>query len=111
MFYLAIDAGGTKTECAIAGESCILGRASGPSVKITRIPRSHAYANLEQVISKVFAQVGIGPQDIHRTCAGTAGASIPEVRDWMAESLTRQVGGETIVTTDAIIALEAAFHG
>lgn len=111
MFYLAIDAGGTKTECAIADESRVLGRASGASVKITRIPRSDAYANLEAVIADALAQAEVGPQDISRSCAGTAGASIPEVRDWMAESLARLVSGEAILTTDTVIALEAAFHG
>jgi len=111
MFYLAIDAGGTKTECAVADQSNILGRASGPSIKITRIARSDAYASLRHVVGEALSQAQIGAQQIQRTCAGVSGASIPEVRDWAAESLERHVSGEVIITTDSLIALESAFHG
>jgi len=111
MFYLAIDAGGTKTECAVADQSNILGRASGPSIKITRIARSEAYASLKYVIGEALSQAQIGAQQIQRSCAGVSGASIPEVRDWAAESLEKHVSGEVIVTTDSLIALEAAFYG
>jgi N-acetylglucosamine kinase-like BadF-type ATPase len=50
-------------------------------------------------------------QSITRTCVGTAGETVPLVRDWLRESITARVSGELILLGDVEIALDAAFFG
>lgn len=46
-----------------------------------------------------------------RTCVGTAGETVPLVKDWLRESISARVGGALLILGDVEIALEAAFPG
>ena len=48
---------------------------------------------------------------ITRTCIGTAGESVPLVRDWLQAAFSARVGGGLLILGDVEIALEAAFPG
>ena len=48
---------------------------------------------------------------VTRTCVGTAGETVPLVKDWLRESITARVGGELLILGDVEIALDAAFPG
>jgi N-acetylglucosamine kinase-like BadF-type ATPase len=48
---------------------------------------------------------------ITRTCIGTAGETVPLVRDWLQASFRARVGGGLLILGDVEIALEAAFPG
>jgi glucosamine kinase len=50
-------------------------------------------------------------QSITRTCVGTAGETVPLVKDWLRESITARVGGGLLILGDVEIALDAAFPG
>lgn len=110
-YFLAIDGGGTKTECVIADEQRVLGSAIGSTIKIKKVGEDAAGQSLDVVVRSACTQAGIAPRDLARTCIGIAGSSIPEVTDWTYSVLSQLVGGEVLVVNDAIIAHHAAFHG
>ncbi len=110
-FFLGIDGGGTKTECAIADEQRMLARATGGTIKIKKIGNRAAEHTLAAVIREACTSVGITSRDFKRTCIGISGASIPEVREWSERVLGELVSGDVTVVGDTIIAHRAAFHG
>src|SRR5216683_1892341 len=82
-FFLALDAGGTKTDYVLADETRELAR----------------------------VRTGISMTQVTRTCVGTAGETVPLVKDWLRESISARVGGGLLILGDVEIALEAAFPG
>lgn len=110
-FFLGIDGGGTKTECAVADEQRMLARATGGTIKIKKIGNHAAEQTLAAVIREVCAGAGITSRNFTRTCIGISGASIPEVREWSERVLGELVSGDLTVVGDTIIAHRAAFHG
>lgn len=110
-FFLAIDAGGTSTRCALANENEILARSRGGSIKITRVSREQASQALDKVLHEVQVKAQAPLDRIVATCLGSSGYSNPTVGDWLRESLKQRVGGEIILCGDDEIALDAAFPG
>jgi glucosamine kinase len=110
-FFLAVDAGGTKTDVVLADETRELARVRTGTIKRLRTDAVTATVNLEAALHELTAQTGISMQSITRTCVGTAGESVPLVRDWLRESITARVSGELILLGDVEIALDAAFFG
>jgi N-acetylglucosamine kinase-like BadF-type ATPase len=110
-FYLAIDAGGTKTQCALADETRILARASAGTVKLQRVSDQEATARLGNMIREAAAIAGISLSDITRTCIGLAGIASASVRDWAARALSATVSGDILICGDQEIALDGAFAG
>jgi N-acetylglucosamine kinase-like BadF-type ATPase len=110
-YFLAIDGGGTKTECVIADDERVLSNAIGSTIKIKTVGEDAASESLETVVRSACSQAGIAPRDLTRTCIGIAGSSIPDVTDWTYGVLSQLVGGDVIVVNDAIIAHHAAFNG
>ena len=110
-FFLAVDAGGTKTDIVLADETRELARVRTGTIKRLRTDAATATANLESALRELTAQTGISMQSITRTCVGTAGETVPLVRDWLRESITARVSGELILLGDVEIALDAAFFG
>ncbi len=110
-FFLALDAGGTKTDYVLADETRELARVRTGTIKRMRVNAATASQNLESALTQLSAQTGISMASITRTCIGTAGESVPLVRDWLQASFGARVGGGLLILSDVEIALEAAFPG
>ena len=109
--YLAIDAGGTKTQCLLADATRVLARASIGSVKFQRVSEAEATVRLTDMLQEVTAAVGVSLSDVTRTCMGLAGLSSPAVRTWATRTVSGLAGGSLILCGDEEIALDAAFAG
>ena len=110
-FFLALDAGGTKTDYVLADETRELARVRTGTIKRMRVDAATACRNLESALAELSAQTGISMTSVTRTCVGTAGETVPLVTDWLRESITARVGGELLILGDVEIALDAAFPG
>jgi glucosamine kinase len=110
-YFLAIDAGGTKTECVLADESQELARARTGTIKLLRVGAEEAGRNLAAGLSALSRMSGVDLHEVARTCIGTSGASVPLVADWIREALADAVGGNVVLCGDEEIALDAAFRG
>lgn len=109
--FLAVDAGGTKTDYVLAEETNVLARVRTGSIKRLRVDAATACQNLESGLSELSRETGISMADITRTCVGTAGETVPLVTDWLRESFGAHVGGALLILGDVEIALDAAFPG
>lgn len=110
-FFLAVDAGGTKTEYMLADDSQVLARVQTGTIKRMRTDADTAAANLDSALSQLSSSTGISMSQITRTCIGTAGVSVPLVADWLRESFSDHVAEQLILLGDVEIALDAAFPG
>jgi len=109
--YLAIDAGGTKTQCLLADETRVLARANAGTVKLMRVGEQEATARLRAMLAEVAATAGVSLGQVTRTCFGLAGLSSTAVREWAGDAVTELVAGELLLCGDEEIALDAAFSG
>jgi len=110
-FFLAIDAGGTKTDYLLANESRTLARVRTGTIKRLRTDNETAALNLEEGLLKLTAASGVSMSAVNRTCIGTAGETVPLVADWLRSALARRVAGSLLLLGDVEIALDAAFKG
>ncbi|MCU1284573.1 MAG: ATPase BadF/BadG/BcrA/BcrD type [Acidobacteriales bacterium] len=110
-FYLGIDAGGSKTECAVADEHDVLARFTGATCKIQRVGVETATATLRSVVQSALSAATIPATDIDRACIGISGASQRSVVDWSKQTLASLIPGQITVVGDNVIAHESAFHG
>jgi len=110
-FFLALDAGGTKTDYVLADEVRVLARVRTGTIKRMRVDAATASQNLDSALAQLSAQTGISMASVARTCVGTAGESVPLVRDWLQASFGERVGGGLLILGDVEIALDAAFPG
>jgi N-acetylglucosamine kinase-like BadF-type ATPase len=109
--YLALDGGGTKTECWVGDESRVLGRASGPTVKIMNVGEPAATENLRTLVRDALAAAAISGDSVACTCFGLAGSSSMHVQHWAQTTLGELVSGAILLAGDEQIALDAAFLG
>lgn len=113
--YLGIDAGGTKTDCAVSNGAELLGQASGESCKLARVGRAKARETLQSVIQRACEAGRVLAHDVRHVCIGMAGASLPEAVIWAQETIREVVPEAAIyVAGDHVIAHRAAFgssHG
>jgi len=107
--YLAIDAGGTSTRCALADQDRVLARAFTGSVKLMRVSEPEATARLHAMLAEVAASAAVPLSQITRTCFGLAGLTIPAVRAWATRAISEKIPGPLILCGDEEIALDAAF--
>jgi glucosamine kinase len=110
-FFLAIDAGGTKTDYLLANESRTLARVRTGTIKRLRTDNETAALNLEEGLDKLTAASGVSMSAVNRTCIGTAGETVPLVADWLRSALAQRVAGSLLLLGDVEIALDAAFRG
>jgi glucosamine kinase len=110
-FFLAIDAGGTKTTGVLANETEVLARAKTGTVKLMRVSEAEASARLRGLLSELSREAGVRLEDVTRTCVGLAGLSIDAVREWAEHEVGDVVGGDLLLAGDEEIALDAAFRG
>ncbi len=107
--YLGIDAGGTRTTCAISNGQKIVARSSAATIKIKKVGADAAFAALSEAISMALKAAEARPAQIVSSCVGVAGASIPEVVEWTTRSMRQLLPGSLRVVLDTDIAHEAAF--
>lgn len=110
-YFLAIDAGGTKTDFVLADERRTLARVRSGSIKRLRVEAPVATANLEAALRGLAAQCGVALNEVRRTCIGTAGETVPLVTDFLRAEIGARVGGQLLLLGDVEIALDAAFPG
>jgi glucosamine kinase len=110
-YYLAIDAGGTKTEFVLADEYQELARVRGGTIKRMRADEATVTANLDAALGELSRQSGVRMNEVLHTCIGTAGETVPLVVDWLVKAFAARVGGGIEIIGDVEVALEAAFHG
>jgi glucosamine kinase len=108
--YLGIDAGGTKTDCAVSNGAELLGQATGPSCKLARVGKERGRENLQTVIRQATQAAGVDASTIQHVCIGMAGASLAEAVHWAQQTIRELIPDSTIyVAGDHVIAHRAAF--
>lgn len=110
-FYLAVDAGGTKTEFLLAEEDRELGRAVTGTIKRVNAEAETTARNLREAVSQLESTTGVCVSEVTCTCVGTSGNTVPLVTDWLREGFAKYVSGTLLVVGDVEIALDAAFFG
>src|SRR5437879_5463641 len=110
-FYMGIDAGGSKTDCAIADETKIVGRFLGETCKLQRVGRETATASLQAAVRSALRVANANADEIHNSCIGISGASQKEVVDFAQQTLSELLSGGVTIVGDNVIAHEAAFSG
>ena len=108
-YFLALDAGGTKTECLLADEERVLARVSGETVKLMSVGAQVATSRLSGLVRQAATQAEVELSSISRICMGLAGISSEGVRTWAEITLNELVPCDLLLTGDEEIALEAAF--
>jgi N-acetylglucosamine kinase-like BadF-type ATPase len=109
--YLAVDAGGTTTDCLLADDTKVLTRRAGGTLKLIRAGEPQARANLDALLTQIAAQSTANLRNVHCTCIGLAGIAMPQYVAWIRERFAEHVGGELLIVGDEDIALDAAFRG
>jgi glucosamine kinase len=110
-FYLGFDAGGTKTDCALADETQILARTQNGSIKPLRVSAAQAEANMRALLEEISRQSGVDLKQVAVSCVGTAGVRLPQTKEWMQQIISRYAGGDILICGDETTALDAAFPG
>lgn len=110
-YFLAVDAGGTKTRCVLADETRELARASTGTVKLMRVGEAEATARFRGLLQEVSASAGVDLKEVSQSCVGMGGVAIPAVQAWTMKMMGEMVGGELDLCGDEHIALDAAFKG
>jgi glucosamine kinase len=110
-FYLGLDAGGTKTTCALADDAGVLCRSEAASIKPTRATPEESAKILGELLQSISSQAGVPLDQIASTCIGIAGLRLHGTREWIDTLLSGLVSGKISVCGDEEIALDAAFPG
>lgn len=110
-YYLAVDAGGSKTEFLLAEEDRELGRARTGTIKRVNADEEAAETNLRSALRELEQATGVSMAKVARTCVGTSGNTVPLVTDWLRHSFAKHVAGTLLLVGDVDIALDAAFAG
>ena len=110
-YFLAVDAGGTKTDYLLADATRPIASARSGSIKRLRVSEAIAEENLRGALNVLSQQSGVDMAQVAVSCIGAAGSSVPLVAEWLRDAFIRHVGGELILVEDVEIALDAAFFG
>jgi glucosamine kinase len=110
-YFLAVDAGGTKTEFALADESRELLRVRTGAIQRQRVNEETASQNLGEALHQLESRSGINMRLVTRSCVGTSGETVPLISSWLRQAFGSSVGGELLLLGDVEIALDACFHG
>lgn len=110
MYFLAIDAGGTKTEVAVGDEQQVLSREVGGSIKLPNVGEEAAGANLREVILRALSHAGLTPKQIGGACVGMSGISRADIREWLTRAMAELLSANARLVGDQEIAHFAAFQ-
>ena len=108
-YFLALDAGSTRTECWLADRQQVLARGAGESIRLLNVGVPEATARLRTLVEETGRSAGVPLFSITRSCVGLTGVSSAGVRTWAEVTFADFVSGELLLTSDEEIALEAAF--
>src|SRR3954470_10450445 len=110
--FLGIDGGGSKTECALADRSGVIGRGSAESCKMQRVGKERAAQNLRTAIDGAITSAKAQLGAVVSCCIGIAGESEPQTTPFITSVLQPIFPRATLtVVGDQVIAHEAAFQG
>src|SRR5215472_10693418 len=110
-YYLAVDAGGSKTEFLLADEDRELGRSLTGTIKRVNADADTAERNLRDALVELERKTGASMSSVTRTCVGTSGNTVPLVTEWLCQGFAKHVSGPLLLVGDVEIALDAAFFG
>jgi len=110
-YYLAVDAGGTKAEFALADEERELLRVRVGAIQRQRVNEETATQNLGEALHQLESLTGVTMKSVTRCCVGTSGESVPLIANWLRNAFSAGVGGELMLLGDVEIALDSCFHG
>ena len=110
-YFLAVDAGGTKTEFALADQERELLRVRTGAIQRQRVSEETARQNLSDALHQLESLTGVAMRSVTRSCVGTSGETVPLIATWLRTSFGTHVGGELLLLGDVEIALDACFHG
>lgn len=110
-YYLAVDAGGSKTEFLLAEDQRELGRALTGTIKRVNADEARAESNLRDALAELERTTGVSMSKVVRTCVGTSGNTVPLVTDWLHQGFRKHVAGPLLLVGDVEIALDAGFFG
>lgn len=110
-YFLAVDAGGTKTDFALADDNRELVRVRTGAIQRQRVNEETARQNLSEALHQLELSTGVAMRSVTRCCIGTSGDSVPLITTWLRQSFSASVGGELLLLSDVEIALDACFHG
>jgi len=110
-YYLAVDAGGTKAEFALADEERELLRVRVGAIQRQRVNEETATQNLGEALHQLESLTGVTMKSVTRCCVGTSGESVPLIANWLRNAFSAGVGGELLLLGDVEIALDSCFHG
>lgn len=110
-YYLAVDAGGSKTEFLLADEDRELGRSLTGTIKRVNADADTAEHNLRDALAKLERTTGVSMTSVARTCIGTSGNTVPLVTEWLSEAFSKYISGPLLLVGDVEIALDSAFFG
>lgn len=108
-YFLAVDAGGSKTEFLLAEEERELQRVLTGTIKRVNVDEEDARKNLDDALAELEQKTGVRMKQVTRTCLGTSGDTVPLVTGWLRKSFQERVGGSLLLVGDVAIALDAAF--
>jgi N-acetylglucosamine kinase-like BadF-type ATPase len=110
-YYLAVDAGGSKTEFLLAVDGRELGRSLTGTIKRVNADEATTERNLIEAITELERRTGVSMSRVERTCIGTSGNTVPLVTDWLRQSFAKRLPGPVVIVGDVEIALDAGFFG
>jgi glucosamine kinase len=110
-YFLAVDAGGTKTEFVLADEERELVRVRTGSIQRQRVNEDVATKNLRDALGQLESRTGVAMRAVTRCCVGTSGETVPLIVAWLRQAFGARVGGELLLLGDVEIALDACFLG
>lgn len=108
-YFLALDAGGTQSECWLADREQVLARGSGETIKLGDVGVGEASARLRRLVEETARAGGVPLFSITRSCLGLAELSSAGVRTWAEVTFADFVSGELILVGNEEIALQSAF--
>jgi N-acetylglucosamine kinase-like BadF-type ATPase len=108
-YYLGIDAGGTKTRCALGDETIVLATSASGGSNLVRSGALPSREALHASVREVCAAADISPHQLSSVCIGAAGGARPQIADQILRILAELTPAAVEVAGDMVIALESAF--
>ncbi|MEO8725474.1 MAG: BadF/BadG/BcrA/BcrD ATPase family protein [Acidobacteriaceae bacterium] len=110
MYFLGIDAGGSKTALALGDEANLYAQSQTGSIKLGRVTEAQAMDCLRSGVRGTCEVAAIAEEEIARCCIGFSGVSRPELVA-VVHNLARQVlpNAQLRIIGDHVVAHRAAF--
>ncbi|HET7209425.1 MAG TPA: BadF/BadG/BcrA/BcrD ATPase family protein [Terriglobales bacterium] len=107
--FLGVDAGGSKTTCAVGDDTSTLATATSGGSNVTRCGEGAARIELQEAMQAACVAARIRLADVSRICIGMAGAARPVTSAVIRDIVAEIYSGELEIVGDMVIAMQAAF--